>query len=137
MIRTAINLVILMVLGLGFQACDLYNAAFKDTKRTATSSSEETASTTLISVSPTGRSFSTSETQAFTASGGAGSFSWTLSGQTNNFSGVSFQSTTTTSATVVFTIPTALEGAQTITVTATDNTQQTGLAILTLEPATS
>ena len=136
MAKIALNLLVILILCIGFQACELYDAAFKDTKKTETSSSSSNESTT-ISVTPTGDSFATAGSKVFTATGGTGSYSWSKSGETNNFSGLNFESTTSTTATVTFIIPTALEDRQQITIIATDGQGATGSATLTLEPATT
>ena len=138
MIRPALNLLIILFFVLGLQACDVYNAAFRDIKQTETSSSgSDNTNTTTITVTPTGLGFSEAGSQVFSASGGTGSFTWTLSGQINNFAGVSIDSFTSSSATIVFSIPTALEDTQTIKIMATDGSGVTGSTTFALQPVTT
>ncbi|MFQ5717276.1 MAG: hypothetical protein ACE5GQ_09270, partial [Nitrospinales bacterium] len=112
-----------------------YDAAVKDTKQDVTTSTSTSPQT--ITVSPPGLSFSADGNQAFTASGGAGSFTFSISGQTNNFTGISITSSTPTSATVTFTQPTSLEGQQSLTIRAVDTNGASGSTTLTLNPATT
>ena len=137
MIRLVLNWLMILLLGFGLQACDIYNAAVKDTVRTETSASDESTAV-AISVSPTGESTSTSGEQLFSSSGGNGPYTFALSGQTNSFNGASFSATTSATATLSFTIPTALEGTQILVITATDSsTAAKGSATFTLEPSTT
>gem|GEM_PF-5041939 len=146
MLKAILNLLAILLLGAGVLACDVYNAAVEDTasKTTAVSSGGQgttgtggTGSTSAITVSPSNLGFSVSGSQVFSASGGTGTFTWALSGQTNSFTGVSIDSFTSTSATVVFTIPTSLEGPQVLTIEATDGNGNKGSTTFTLSPETS
>ncbi|MFQ5674088.1 MAG: hypothetical protein ACE5G9_13475 [Nitrospinales bacterium] len=147
MSRPILNLLLVLFVGVGVLGCDAYNAAVKDTKREVTevsSGGQGTGTGTggatsgaSITVSPSNLGFSVSGSQVFTASGGAGSFTWELSGQTNAFTGATIDSFTSTSATVVFTVPTVLEGEQVLTIEATDSNGDKGSTTFTLTPATT
>ncbi len=107
---------------------------------TATSSVTVISNTiivTPVSVGP----FTAAGTQAFTATtnGEAGTYTWTISGQTGDYDGaaVTVAATATVGTTLTFAQPSSDEGNQTLTVTATDGNGDTGTATVSLTAATT
>lgn len=131
----ALILGLILFVGFGILGCDVYDAAVKDTKQNVATSTS--TSPQAITVSPPGLSFSAVGDQVFTSSGGGGSFTFSISGQTNNFTGISITSSTPTSATVTFAQPTSLEGPQSLTIRAVDTSGASGSTTLTLNPSTN
>jgi hypothetical protein len=89
-------------------------------------------STTAMALSPAAQTVSTLPTGTldYTTTGAVGTVTFALSGATNSYSGTAINAST--GAVTVTTMPNALQGNQTLKITATDSVSRTAIATLTL-----
>tara|TARA_B100000686_G_scaffold348698_1_gene440367 strand:+ start:1226 stop:2122 length:897 start_codon:yes stop_codon:yes gene_type:complete len=87
-----------------------------------------------ITVTPVANTFNSAGTQIFTGAGGTGNYTWTLSGETGDYTGANLTAQTAPieTTTVTFSQPSSDNGNQTLTITATDGNGDIGTATITL-----